>query len=509
MTSSILASSMAFIDSTALNVVLPSLQQELDASASSLFWVLNSYLLMLASLILTGGSLGDKLGRKKVFLTGIVIFMIGSLACGMAPDVRLLIIFRGVQGLGGALMIPGSLSLISASFNKEERGKAIGTWSAITTMVTIGGPVLGGALGDAGLWRFIFFINIPIGIVSVIVLWLKVRESRDEHLNKRIDYPGALTTVPGLALLTFGFLSIPETGIYDVTTILSLTGGLLLLGLFVVIEKRSKNPMLPLNLFSNKIFSGVNLLTFFLYAALTAGMLFLGLNMIQIQGYSQLQAGLTLLPFSLLMVTLARYSGTLADKYGPRWLLVAGPATAGLGFLLLAFVKDTDGPSEYWTTYFPGILVFGLGMSITVAPLTSTVMGSVANHFAGTASGVNNAITRISGVFANAILGALALLMFSSYLENEIKSLPLSPGVRHSVMAESGNLGNAQVPAGVSDSQRRIIEKTYTEGFIASYSMVMLICAALAFLGSIMSFLLVENEVSHHTDKLTAIDGVP
>ena len=261
--------------------------------------------------------------------------------------------------------------------------------------------------------------------------------------------------------------------------------------------------MLPLELFSNKTFSGVNLLTFFLYAALTAGMLFLGLNMIQVQHYSQLQAGLTLLPFSLLMVSLARYSGKLSDKYGPRWLLIAGPATAGLGFLLLSFVKETSGPSEYWTTYFPGILVFGLGMSFTVAPLTSTVMGSVPDHFSGTASGVNNAITRISGVFANAILGALALLLFSSYLENGMTDLRLNSNTRQSVMAEAENLGNAAVPAGISERQRRIIEETYNNGFIASYSIVMLICAGMALLGSLMSFFLVKNPVSHHAGEQT------
>jgi len=490
---------MAFIDGTALNVVLPSLQESLNASGSELFWVLNAYLLMLASLILIGGSLGDKLGRKKIFVIGIIIFMAGSLACGLAPDVTSLVAFRALQGLGGALMIPGSLSLISASFGHGERGKAIGTWSAITTMVTIGGPVMGGALADAGLWRYIFFINIPIGIASVIILWLKVKESRDERLNKKIDYPGAFTTVPGLALLTFAFLRLPDTGFQNTITILSFACGCTLLVLFIFVEKMSKNPMLPLELFSNRTFTGVNLLTFFLYAALTAGMLFLGLNMIQVQNYSQLQAGLTLLPFSLLMVAAARFAGNLSDKYGPRWLLIAGPAATGLGFLMLSFVKETSGPSEYWTTFFPGILVFGLGMSFTVAPLTSTVMGSVPTHFSGTASGVNNAVTRISGVFANAIIGALALLLFSSFLVNEMKDLPVNSELRHSILAEAGNLGNAEVPAGLNDSQSRVVEQAYRNGFIASYSKVMLICAGLAFLGTLMSFLFVKEKISRRT----------
>ena len=212
MVSTILASAMAFIDGTALNVALPSLQQALRAPATDLFWILNAYLLMLASLIVLGGSLGDKLGRKKIFITGIIIFIIGSMACGLSPDVGTLIICRSLQGLGGALMIPGSLSIISSSFNAKERGKAIGTWSAFTTMVMIGGPVIGGALADAGLWRYIFFINAPLGIISILILLFKVKESRDEETDHALDYPGAFTSLVGLALLTFGFLRIPEVG---------------------------------------------------------------------------------------------------------------------------------------------------------------------------------------------------------------------------------------------------------------------------------------------------------
>ncbi len=226
MASSILASSMAFIDGTALNVILPSLQEGLNAKGTDLFWILSAYLLMLASFILLGGSLGDKLGRKKIFIAGILIFIFGSALCGFAPSVNFLIAFRMVQGLGGALMIPGSLSLISASFSAKERGKAIGTWSAFTTVVTVGGPIIGGALGDVGLWRYIFFINIPIGLVSIFILWFKVKESQDEDLDHSLDYPGAITTVIGLALLTFGFLCIPDVGFHNWQVYASLGGGI-------------------------------------------------------------------------------------------------------------------------------------------------------------------------------------------------------------------------------------------------------------------------------------------
>lgn len=353
MVSSIMASAMAFIDSTALNVVLPSLQKSLNASGTDLFWILNAYLLMLAALILMGGSLGDRLGRKKVFMVGIFIFILGSAACGFAPGVTLLIVFRMMQGIGGALMIPGSLSLISSSINPKERGKAIGTWSAFTTVVTMGGPVLGGTFGDAGLWRYIFFINIPIGIVALIILAKNVNEIKDDNSKQGLDFAGAISIALGLAAVTFGFLRIPAVGLLNWEVYTSLGGGLMLLIAFVFIEKKSKYPMMPLQLFANLTFSGANLLTFFLYAGLGAGMLFLGLNMVQVQGYSQLQSGLTFLPFTVLMITIARFAGALADKHGPRMLLIGGPAAAGAGLLILSFVKQTAGPSDYWTTFSP------------------------------------------------------------------------------------------------------------------------------------------------------------
>jgi EmrB/QacA subfamily drug resistance transporter len=499
MVSAILASAMAFIDATALNVILPSLQKSLNATGTDLFWLLNAYLLMLAALILIGGSLGDKLGRKKVFRLGILIFITGSAACGFAPDVIFLILFRIVQGIGGALMIPGSLSLISSSINEQERGKAIGTWSAITTVVTMGGPILGGALGDAGLWRYIFFINVPIGLVALLILSFKVKESRDEDADKTIDISGAITIALGLALLTFGFLRIPEVGFHSPHVYISLPLGLLLLFVFIYIEKKSRHPMMPLQLFSNATFTGVNLLTFFLYAGLGAGMLFLSLNLVQVQGYSQLKSGLTFLPFTILMITIARYAGGIADKYGPRTLLIAGPATAGLGLLILSFIKQTNGPADYWTTFFPGIMVFGLGMSFTVAPLTAAVMGSVSDHFSGTASGVNNALTRIANVFANAIFGALAVLFFAGALQDHIKKIPLDTKEKQLIIAEAANLGNAKVPVKVNSKDKIIIERAYHESFIHAYANIMRISAGLGFLGALMSVVFIRNSAVRKT----------
>jgi len=493
MVAAILASAMAFIDSTALNVVLPSLQKELRATGADLFWILNAYLLMLASLILIGGSMGDKLGRKKVFMAGIFIFICGSAACGFTPGVLYLIIFRMIQGVGGALMIPGSLSLISSSIIEKERGKAIGTWSAFTTVVTMGGPILGGALADAGLWRYIFFINVPIGVAALIMLWFKVDESKDNNADTSLDFPGAIATTFGLALVTFGFLRMPVMGFSSWQVYLSLAAGVILLIAFIIIETKTQHPMMPLHLFANATFSGANLLTFFLYAGLGAGMLFLSLNLVQIQGYSQLQSGLTFLPFTIIMISFARFAGTLADKHGPRRFLIIGPAAAGLGLLILSFVKQTNGPNDYWTTFFPGVIVFALGMSFTVAPLTAAVMGSVSDHFSGTASGVNNALTRISNVFANAVFGALAVFFFSASLNGQIGSLHLNEDQTKNVTAQAVNLGNAKVPQGITGTAHQLIENAYRSSFISAYQQILYISAALAFLGALMGFLFIRN----------------
>jgi MFS family permease len=362
-------------------------------------------------------------------------------------------------------------------------------------MVTIGGPVLGGALGDAGLWRFIFFMNIPIGVVTLLLLWKKVKEVKGDDNDKKLDIAGAFTIAAGLALLTFGLLRIPAIGFYSSEVLISLAAGLLFLIVFIWLEKRSKHPMMPLNLFSNMTFSGVNLLTFFLYAGLGTGMLFLGLNLVQVQGYSQLQSGLTFLPFTLLMIILARYAGALADKHGPRIFLIAGPAIAGAGLLLLAFVKQTEGPKDYWITFFPGILIFGFGMSITVSPLTAAVMGAVSDRFSGTASGINNAITRISNVFANAIFGTLAVLLFATSLKGQLEKSDLSAIQKQHVMAQANNLGNAKVPEGITDQRKEVIEQEYHESFISAYSYIMFLASGLCFAGALMSVLFIKNHV--------------
>ena len=490
---SILASSMAFIDSSALNVALPSLQAELQASGAQLLWVVNAYMLMLAALILVGGSLGDKLGRKKIFMLGIGLFLLASLACGLVPTVAILIGARVVQGVGGALLIPGSLAIISASFGDERRGRAIGTWSAATTLVTIVGPVLGGFLADAGLWRGIFLINIPLGVVALVVLFFKVPESRNQQAAPEIDYVGAALASLGLAGLTYGFISVPRLGFGAPLVLGALLGGVIALVAFVVVEVRSRHPMMPLQLFRSRTFSGANLLTLFLYAGLSVGLFFLSLNLVQAQSYSQSLAGLAFTPFAVLIALLSRLTGGLADRYGPRLPLIVGPGLAGLGFLLFALVGLTAGPASYWTTFFPGIVIFGIGMAVTVAPLTTAVMGALPGHYAGTASGINNAVSRTAGVLAIAIVGALALFVFASALDARTATLGLPASVRAALQADSARLGAARVPAGVTPAQSDAIRLAIRLAFVDAYRVVMLVCAGLAWLGAAMAAVFVRG----------------
>jgi EmrB/QacA subfamily drug resistance transporter len=499
MVAAVLASSMAFIDATALNVALPALQQALNAGGAELFWILNAYLLMLASLILIGGVLGDRLGRKRVYMIGIFVFIAGSFACGCSGSVGVLITCRILQGAGGALMIPGSLSLISASIVESERGSAIGTWSAFTTVVTVGGPILGGALADAGLWREIFFINIPLGVVALVVLGRKVPESKGER-TRSLDIKGAVAVAVGLALATWGCLRIPAVGWDNWSVLAALGGGVIFLAAFIRIEGRSEDPMMPLTLFRNPVFSGVNALTFFLYAGLGAAMLFLSLNMVQIQGYSQLQAGLSFLPFTLLLITLSRHAGAWADRHGPRTLLIAGPVIVGVGMFLLSLVGQVHRLSDYWFSFFPGLLVFGLGMSLTVAPLTATVMGAAGTQFSGVASGVNNAMSRVAGVFANAVFGALAVVLFAGVVGRKVDGMGLDPRDRREVMAETAKLGDAKVPEevrtwtmGRDGSVAAEVEGAYHEGFIEVYQVILRIAAGLAFAGALMAVLFVKR----------------
>ncbi len=505
----IAASCMAFIDGSALNVALPALQRDLGASGADLLWILNGYLLVLAALILEGGALGDRLGRKRVCMAGIGLFALASLGCGLAPSTAWLIAARVVQGVGGALLIPGSLALISAGFPAAERGRAIGTWSAATTLVTLGGPALGGWLADAGWWRAIFLLNLPLAAVALLVLWRKVPETRDETATGS-DWLGAVLAAFGLAALTFGLLTAPDRGWAHPLAWGPLGGGAAALAAFVGVEARSAHPMLPLALFRNRTFSGTNLLTLLLYGALTAAMLFLSLNLVQVQGYSQLQAGLAFTPLAALIALLGRPAGRWADRHGPRRLLTAGPLVVAAGFGWLGQVGYTTGPAAYWPTFLPGLALFGFGMALTVVPLTTAVMTAVADHYAGTASGVNNAVSRTAGVLALAVLGAVALTHFADQLHQRTQPLYLPPTAQTALAREAGKLGAAAVPAAVPVAQRPSVHTAIQEAFLHTYQRMLWVCAVLAAVSAGLAFWLVPaGQRTAQLPSSPALHGLP
>jgi EmrB/QacA subfamily drug resistance transporter len=490
----ILASSMAFIDGTALNVALPALQAELHADGVQLLWIVNAYLLVLASLILLGGSLGDHYGRKRIFGLGITIFAAASLACGLAPTIGFLLFTRVIQGIGGALMVPGSLAIIEATFRENRRGQAIGLWSSFSTLTTLAGPAIGGVLAGAGLWRFVFFINLPLAVVALFAL-TRVPETRDEEAPRQLDYPGVALVAAGLGLLTFGAIQLGSTTRSAAQTtgaIVALLAGIVALVAFVFVEARSAHPLVRLDLFRSRVFTGTNVMCVFLYGALSGAIFFLPLNLIQIQGYSATIAGITLLPFSILLAILSPIMGRLTDRLGPRLPLTIGPIVVALGFVLLSLPGVTSGPSSYWYTFFPGSVALGIGMGITVAPLTTAVMGSVPASHAGVASGVNNAVTRASQVLALAVLGAIALFAFSSALASRAQDLPLTAQQRQELVQGAGDLGNTPIPPGLDQSAQQQVQNAIDQSFVQMFRLITLIAAGMALLAGALAWLIVQ-----------------
>jgi EmrB/QacA subfamily drug resistance transporter len=482
----ILGSTMAFLDSTVVTVALPVMQRELMGTIAQMQWVVEAYALLLASLVLVGGALGDRLGRRRVFVAGTVLFAIASATCAAAPNATGLVIARGIQGIGGAMLVPGSLALVSAAYPEDERGAAIGMWSAFSAITTAIGPVLGGWIVAHASWRWLFVINVPLGAVVVGLALRRVGESRDTSAPSTVDYAGALLAVIGLGMLVYALLDAPNAGGIGSPRIVGmLVLGSAALGAFVVVEARVPNPMMPLALFRNRAFAGANLLTLLLYAALGGAMFYLPFNLIQVQGYAPAASGASLLPLIVLVSVMSPFTGRLVDLLGPRVPLTIGPLIAAAGFLLLA--RPTIG-GTYVGTFFPGMVALGLGMGITVAPLTATVMGSVEQTHAGVASGINNAVARIAALLAVAALG----VVLQSRFDRDLDAMALPPDARAIVQNERTKLAAADLDALAPGSRREVrhrIELAYVSGFRA----VMVVSGLLALTGALAAAALVPR----------------
>ena len=408
----IFGSSLALVDGSVVNIALPTIQHVLHASVAATQWIVSAYLLLLSATVLVGGAAADLYGRRRIFVFGITIFTVASITCGLSPNITMLVASRAIQGVGAALLIPASLAMLGATFDEHERNHAIGVWAGVGALTAAVGPVLGGWLVDQVSWRAIFLLNVPLAAVAAGLASF-AGESRNDNA-KSLDWAGAATVAAGLAAITWGLNAIPASGFSDRTVVGALGSGFLLLLLFLAMEARlGARAMMPLSLYGSRSFAAANALTLLLYFALGGALYYLPFGLIRLGGYSATQAGAALLPFALIMGFGAQFAGMLSDRFGPQQSLTFGPVIAGCGLALLAFA---DFRQSYWAGAFPAICVFGIGMTITVPPLTSMVMSSVGDAHAGLASGVNNAIARVAGLFAVAALGAVLFASFSYHL---------------------------------------------------------------------------------------------
>ena len=477
----ILGSSTAFIEGSAINVALPAIQRGVDASIEDMQWIASVYTLLLASLTLAAGSAGDRWGRRPVFALGVAILAAASAAAGCVTGGTQLIVARAVQGLGAALLVPNSLALLSAAFPKAERGRAIGTWSAASALTGAAGPIVGGFLVDVISWRAAFFVVVPFALVTLAGALARMPDVRVGRQRPQIDWWGVALATAGLGALVFGLIS-SALGV--------LAGGLALLLAFAWHETRTASPMVPPRLFRSRTFVGANLSTLLLYFALSSVFFVLPFDLVRVQGYSAAATGAAYLPFAFALGGLSRLAGSLADRVGARVPMVAGPLVVAAGFLLIT-IPGVGG--SYWTTFFPPMVVIGLGMAVTVAPLTSTVMAAVDETDVGVASGVNNTVARVSALLAVAIAGLVARGAFAGRVAEELSAVPVSPSVREAVLAQRSSLADILPPAAATTSERRGVEQAVGRAFVTAFRWVAALAALLAIAAALAAGLTVDT----------------
>jgi EmrB/QacA subfamily drug resistance transporter len=500
----ILGSTVVFLDATVVNVALPAIGDDLGAGLAGQQWVLESYMLALVALILVGGSLGDQFGRRRLYVIGLLAFGASSALCAVAPSEEFLIGARALQGIAGALLVPGSLAIVAATFEGEERGRAIGTWTAWTGIATVFGPAGGGALIGIVSWRAIFAVNLPLIAVTIHLVLTAVSESRDPDAHRGIDWVGIVLSAAGLGGPVFALIEQPRRGWEDPVVWVPLVAGALCFAAFLLYEARARHPMLDLSLFRIRNFAVANLTTLSVYAGLSGGMLFVALYLQQVVGYSALEAGLATTPISILLFVLSPRFGRLASGTGPRLPMTVGPLTAGAGMLLMLRV----GPgASYLGDVLPAVLVFGLGLSATVAPLTTTVLESVAERRVGIASGINNGVSRVAGPLAIAVLGAVISAHFGSVLDSKLGDVTSGPAVEKAVaeakeqplaVPETEELGPSQAPR---------VRVAATDAATSAFHLGALLAALLLFAGGVAAAIGIENPRRRTADSRAVVPG--
>jgi EmrB/QacA subfamily drug resistance transporter len=469
---------MTFLDGTVVNAALPVLQSRLGATVADAQWVVEGYALTLAALLLVGGALGDRYGRRRVFGLGVALFAGASAACGLAPGIGSLIVARAVQGVAAALLVPGSLAILRASFEGEERGRAIGSWSSFSAVAAGFGPMLGGWLVESVSWRWIFFLNLPLAAGALAITRRHVPESRDDRAAGPLDWPGAAVAVVGLGGVVYGLVESGRRGWADPLVSAALIGGAVALAGFVAIEARARAPLMPLGLFRSRAFAGANLLTLFLYAALGGLLFLLPYRLILAEGYSAFAAGASLLPFVVTLTLLSRFAGRLGARYGARIPLTSGPCIAALGFVL--FALPAAGGGSYWATFFPAALTLGVGMAVTVAPLTDAVMGAVPERHAGVASGINNTVSRAASLLAVAVLGAVAVQVSAVRLGGRLAAMDLPAGARSRMEGLMSALAPVDLPADLDGATVRAVRQAFAASLVDGFRLSALLAAGLA-----------------------------
>lgn len=484
-----LGSGMIFLDSTAVNVALPRIQTDLAAPLAGLQWVVNAYTLTLASLLLIGGSLGDVLGRKRIFIIGLVIFTVSSIGCGLAPSLGWLIAMRAAQGIGGALLVPESLAIIQDVMEPEDRSRAIGVWAGLSGVTTAIGPLVGGYLIGVVSWRAVFFLNVPLSAVTLYAVAAQVPGNPHTGTWRALDWPAAAAVAAGLGGLTYGLIEGPSRGWLSEPIVIALALGVAGLVLFVIRESRASHPMVPLSIFGFRDFTGANLASLGVYFALSGALLFLTLDFQQVRGYSPLAAGAALLPITVLLLLLSPRMGSLMKRFGARVFMTAGSALNAAGFL---YLTTTGRQSEYLTGFFPGIVLVGLGMAVFVTPLTATVMSALPPGLSGVASGVNNAVTRVASLLAIAVLGVIVTTRFDSTLPRNLRLTNIPEPSRASLVAGARRLANDAAPKRLPPSERMRARVAVEDSFVDGLHWALDTCAVLCLAAAGVSWLTIR-----------------